>query len=30
MFGRKLVNLILEKAYFAVVAGSYDEKYNEV
>jgi len=30
MFERKRANLILDKAYFAVVAGSYDEKYNEV
>jgi hypothetical protein len=29
MFERKQANLILNKAYFAVVAGSYDEKYNE-
>jgi len=30
MFVRKRGNLILDKAYFAVVAGSYDEKYNDV
>jgi len=30
MFVRKQGNLILDKAYFAVVAGSYDEKYNDV
>jgi hypothetical protein len=29
MFERKQANLIFNKAYFAVVAGSYDEKYNE-
>ncbi len=29
MFERKLENLILNKAYFVIVAGSYDEKYNE-
>ncbi len=28
MFERKRGNLILDKAYFAVVAGSYAEKYN--
>ncbi len=30
MFERKRANLILEQAYFAVVAGSSDEKYNEI
>lgn len=29
MFERKLANLILDKAYFVVVAGSYGEKYND-
>jgi hypothetical protein len=29
MFERKYTNLILDKAYFAVVAGSFGEKYNE-
>jgi hypothetical protein len=29
MFKRKQAYLILNKAYFAVVAGSYDEIYNE-
>ena len=28
MFERKWGNLILDKVYFAVVAGSYGEKYN--
>ena len=28
MFERKRENLILDKAYFAVVAGSYGEKNN--
>ncbi len=30
MFERKRANLILDKAYFAVVAGSYGEKYDSV